>query len=72
MRGRLVRLTTVSRLSRPVVPNLWYVGTPGDMRRTGWGYAKIILVKAENTKKEVKINTQKHSYEVLVYKERFM
>jgi hypothetical protein len=34
--------------------------------RTGWGYAKIILVMAENTKgkkKAVKIKTQKQSYE---------
>jgi hypothetical protein len=33
---------------------------------------KIILVMAENTKKNngVKIKTQKQSYEVLVYKER--
>jgi hypothetical protein len=34
-----------------VVPNLWYVYP--------WGYAKIILVMAENTQKEgVKIKTQ--------------
>jgi hypothetical protein len=31
---------------------------------------KIILVMVENTKKGVKIKTQKQSYEVLVYKER--
>jgi hypothetical protein len=30
------------------------------------------LVMAENTKKEVKIKTQKRSYEVLVYKKRLM
>jgi hypothetical protein len=36
---------------RPVVPNLWYVYP--------WGYAKIILVIAENKKKGVKIKTQK-------------
>jgi hypothetical protein len=43
------------------------------MRWTGWGYAKIILVMAENThtkKKGIKIKTQKQSYEVLVYKKR--
>jgi hypothetical protein len=45
-----------------VVPNLWYAYP--------WGYARIILVMAENTKKGVKIRTQKGSYEVLVYKER--
>jgi hypothetical protein len=33
---------------------------------------KIILVMAENIKKDVKIKTQKRSYEVLVYKERLM
>jgi hypothetical protein len=39
-------------------PNLWYVYP--------WGYAKIILVIAENKKKIlVKIKTQKQSYEVL-------
>jgi hypothetical protein len=47
-----------------VVPNLWY--------EYPWGYAKILLVKAENKKKRVKIKTQKQSYEVLVYKEKFM
>jgi hypothetical protein len=36
------------------------------------GYAKIILVMAENTKNGVKIKAQKQSYEVLVYKERLM
>jgi hypothetical protein len=38
------------------------------------GYAKMILVMAENThkKKGVKIKTQKQSYEVSVYKERLM
>jgi hypothetical protein len=46
--------------------------TPVGTLRTGWGYAKIILVMAENTKKGVKIKTQKQSYEVLVYKERLM
>jgi hypothetical protein len=48
------------------------VRIPGGTRWTGWGYAKIILVMAENTKekKGVKIKTQKQSYEVLVYKER--
>jgi hypothetical protein len=48
--------------SRASVPNLWYAYP--------WGYAKIILVMAENTKKRVKMKTQKHVYEVLVYKER--
>jgi hypothetical protein len=39
--------------------------TLGSTQRTGWGYAKIILVMAENTKKKgVKIKTQKQSYEV--------
>jgi hypothetical protein len=35
---------------------------------------KIILVMVENTKKKkgFKIKTQNQSYEVLVYKERFM
>jgi hypothetical protein len=33
---------------------------------------KIILVMAENTKKGVKIKTQKQNYEVLVYKDRLM
>jgi hypothetical protein len=33
---------------------------------------KIILVMVENTKKRVKIKTQKQSYEVLVYKEGLM
>jgi hypothetical protein len=37
-----------------------------------WGYVKIILVMAENTKKGVNIKTQKQSYEVLAYKERLM
>jgi hypothetical protein len=46
--------------------------TPGGTRGTGWGYAKIILAMAENTKKGVKIKTQKQSYEVLVYTERLM
>jgi hypothetical protein len=51
------------RWTRPVVPNLWYAYP--------WGYAKIILVMAENTKKKgVKIKTQKQSYEVLVHKKR--
>jgi hypothetical protein len=45
--------------------------TPGGKRWSSWGYAKIILVMAEN-KKKVKIKTQKQSYEVLVYKVRFM
>jgi hypothetical protein len=44
--------------------------TPWGMRRTGWGYMKIILVIAENTKKGAKIKTQKQRYEVLVYKEK--
>jgi hypothetical protein len=44
----------------------------GGTRRTGLGYAKIILVMAENTKKLVKIQTQKQIYEVLVYKGRLM
>jgi hypothetical protein len=26
--------------------------TPGGARRTGWGFAKIILVMARNTKKK--------------------
>jgi hypothetical protein len=35
------------------------------------GYAKIISVMAENTKKKgAKIKTQKQGYEVLVYEER--
>jgi hypothetical protein len=43
------------------------------MRRTGWGYAKIILVMMETPKKKrIKIKTQKQSYEVLLYKERLM
>jgi hypothetical protein len=43
------------------------------MRRTGWGYQKIILVMTENTKKKrVKIKTQKQIYEVLDYKERLV
>jgi hypothetical protein len=48
--------------------------TLGGKRRTGWGYAKIILVMAENTKKKkgVKIKTQEQSYEILVYKERLV
>jgi hypothetical protein len=33
---------------------------------------KIILVMAENTKKGVKIKTQKQSYEILVYKETYV
>jgi hypothetical protein len=37
--------------------------TPGGTRRTGWGYTKIILVMAENSKKNgVKIKTQKQRY----------
>jgi hypothetical protein len=32
-----------ARLSIPVVPNLWYAYS--------WGYVKVILVMAENTKK---------------------
>jgi hypothetical protein len=39
--------------------------TPGGTRRTGWGYAKIILIN-----QRVKIKTQKQNYEVLVYKYR--
>jgi hypothetical protein len=46
--------------------------TPGGAWLTGWRYAKIILVMVENTKKRVKIKTQKPSYEVLAYKERLM
>jgi hypothetical protein len=46
--------------------------TPEGTRRTGWGYAKIILVMSENTKKGGKIKTQKQSYEDLVYKEKLM
>jgi hypothetical protein len=46
--------------------------TPGGTRQTSSGYAEIILVMAENTKKGVKIKTQKQSQEVLVYKERLM
>jgi hypothetical protein len=48
-----------STLSRPVVPNLWYAYP--------WGYAEIILVMAENTKKKevkIRVKTQKQSYEV--------
>jgi hypothetical protein len=46
--------------------------TPESTRLTGWGYAKIILVMAKNTKKKkgVKIKTPEQSYEVLDYKER--
>jgi hypothetical protein len=44
--------------------------TPGDTRRTGWEYPKIILLTAENTEKEVEIKTQKQSYDVLVYNDR--
>jgi hypothetical protein len=48
-----------------VVPNLWYA--------YAWGYVKIILVMAENTKKKgVKIKTQKQSYEVWVYRETYV
>jgi hypothetical protein len=47
-----------------VVQNLWYAYP--------WGYAKIILVMAENTKKRVKIKPQKQSHEVLVYKEKLV
>jgi hypothetical protein len=36
------------------------------------GYAKIILVMAESTKKGVKIKTQKQSFEVLVNKGRLV
>jgi hypothetical protein len=47
--------------------------TPGDTRRTGWGYGKIILVMTENTPRNgVKIKTQNPSSEVLVYKKRLM
>jgi hypothetical protein len=38
-------------MSRAVVTNLWYA-YPGGTRRTGLVFAKIILVMAENTKKE--------------------
>jgi hypothetical protein len=44
--------------------------TPGCTRRTGWGYTKIILVMAEDTKNGVKIITQEQGCEVLIYKER--
>jgi hypothetical protein len=46
--------------------------TLGATRRTGWGYATMILVMAKNTKKLVKIKTQKQSHEGLVYEERLM
>jgi hypothetical protein len=48
--------------------------TPGGTRRTSWGYAKIILVIEENTKKKkgIKVKTEKQSYEVFVYEERLM
>jgi hypothetical protein len=35
---------------RVVVPTCG-THTPGGMQQTSWGYAKIILVMAENTKK---------------------
>jgi hypothetical protein len=44
----------LSASSRAVFPNLWYAypwGYAGD--RFGLGYAKIILVMAENTKKKI-------------------
>jgi hypothetical protein len=40
--------------------------------RNPGGYAKIIIVMAENTKKRVKIKTQNKNYPSLVYKERLM
>jgi hypothetical protein len=48
--------------------------TPSGTWWTGWGYAKIILIMAENAKKKkgLNIETQKRSYEILVYKERLM
>jgi hypothetical protein len=75
-RGRFVGLTSlppsVSRLSRPVVLNLWY--------EYPWRYAEARLWVRDNNigngrkhkKKCVKIKTQKQRYEVLVYKERLM
>ena len=36
------------------------------MWRAGWGYAKIILVMAENAKKGVKIKTQRQSYRISI------
>jgi hypothetical protein len=60
--------------SRPAVPQP-VVRVPLGVGGPVWGggYAKIILVKAENAKKMgVKIKTQKKSNKVLVYKERLV
>jgi hypothetical protein len=46
--------------------------TPGGTLQTGWRYAKIIFVMAENTKKTSLNNNTKQSYEVLIYKEGLM
>jgi hypothetical protein len=58
-------ISRFSEWSRPLVPNLWYAYP--------WGYVKIILVMAENTKrKRSKLKIQKQSHEVLVYRGRLM
>jgi hypothetical protein len=52
--SRVIKLTSFTLFNNTT--DQWFqtcgTRTPGVTRRTGWGYAKIILVMAENTKKK--------------------